>query len=477
MRIILSNVIKIENPTDDVVSYCRSKLTFKNPDYEKKKRMGFYAYGTPKEIKLYNLYDGALYVPYGFFEDIWSIHPVREDYIDYTSKVYRDIKSNMVLRDYQKPCIEALKEHFSGIFNVVVGLGKTNMALYCASELKQHTLWLTHSHELLEQSMDRAKSTLECTCSTITDGKMNTSGDIVFATVQSVIKFISEGSIKPDEFGLIVIDECQKIKTDPKSIELFRTSLEYFSAAYKVGLSGSVFRSDGLEGCIYAILGKAIYSIYQRNNEYLCEYNGNIINRFPSDNYSVLPIVKVLETSYNLEDKDVFSSNGGTIQFASLITDLATDSTRNGMIIDVLNNISGSTIILSDRIEQLKYLCKNVTGGVQIDGSTSKKDRKKALDDVRSGRIKYLFASYNLCKEGLDCPILENLVMATPVKDYTSVVQSIGRIMRVKEGKSKAVVYDFCDSNVGMLLRFYTKRRSIYRKNNWSIENMFLGGE
>lgn len=476
MKIILSNIIQIADPTKEIVDYCKSKLTFKNPDYEKKKRMGFYVYGTPKEIKLYNIYDNSLYIPYGFFEELWKIHPIENDYIDYTSSVYRDIKSNMTLRDYQKPSVQALKEHYSGIFNIVVGLGKTNMALHCASELKEHTLWLTHSHELLEQSMERAKSTLECSCSTITEGKKDTLGDIVFATVQSVIKFIQEGTISQNEFGYIVVDECQKIKTDPKSIELFRTCIEYFNARYKVGLSGSVHRADGLQDCIYAILGKSIYSIYQRNEEYLCEYNGEIIKRFPSDTYSVLPIVRVIETKYDIIGKDVFNSNGGTIQFASLITDLATDKDRNKLIIDTLKDIKGSTIVLSDRIEQLKYLCSSVENGVQIDGATPKKDRKKALDDVRSGKTKYLFASYNLCKEGLDCPILENLVMATPVKDYAAVVQSIGRIMRTKEGKTSAVVYDFCDSEVGMLLRFYSKRRSIYKKNNWKIENTYLGG-
>ena len=131
--------------------------------------------------------------------------------------------------------------------------------------------------------------------------------------------------------------------------------------------------------------------------------------------------------------------------------------------------------MLSDRVEQLKYLCSRVDNGVQIDGSTPKKLRAKALDDVRSGRVKYLFASYNLCKEGLDCPILSNLVMATPVKDFSIVVQSIGRIMRPFGNKRKATVYDFVDK-VGMLRNFYAKRRSIYRKNKWDIENIYLGG-
>ena len=60
-------------------------------------------------------------------------------------------------------------------------------------------------------------------------------------------------------------------------------------------------------------------------------------------------------------------------------------------------------------------------------------------------------------------------------KDFAIVSQSIGRIQRPYEGKIVAKVYDFVD-DVGMLMRFYTKRRTTYRKNNWKIDNIYLGG-
>ena len=149
---------------------------------------------------------------------------------------------------------------------------------------------------------------------------------------------------------------------------------------------------------------------------------------------------------------------------------------RNSQILSVLKSVKGSTIVLSDRVDQLEYLGKHLDNAIVITGSTPKKIRKQGLDDVRSGKIKYLLSSYQLAKEGLDCVILENLIMATPIKAFSSVVQSIGRIQRPYEGKEIANIYDFCDSEVGMLLRFYSKRRSIYKKNNWKIENTYLGG-
>ena len=197
---------------------------------------------------------------------------------------------------------------------------------------------------------------------------------------------------------------------------------------------------------------------------------------FPTSKFQVPAHIKVIETNYNVLDKNVFSANGGTIQYATLISDLAMNRERNWQIIRELRKIEGSTIILSDRVEQLKYLCKHVENGVQIDGTTPKKERQKAIEDTRKGKCKYLFASYNLCREGLDIPILSNLVMASPVKDFAIVVQSVGRIQRPYEGKKIAYVYDFVDE-VSMLYRFYSKRRATYRKNNWEIDNIYLGGK
>ena len=121
---------------------------------------------------------------------------------------------------------------------------------------------------------------------------------------------------------------------------------------------------------------------------------------------------------------------------------------------------------MSDRIEQLKYLNKHIDKSVQIDGTTNKKIREQALEDVKNGKYKVLLASYKLAKEGLDCKILENVIFATPIKDEAIVIQCIGRVQRPYEGKKIANVYDFVD-DVSMLTKFLSKRRSIYRRKNW----------
>jgi superfamily II DNA or RNA helicase len=72
-------------------------------------------------------------------------------------------------------------------------------------------------------------------------------------------------------------------------------------------------------------------------------------------------------------------------------------------------------------------------------------------------------ATYQLAKLGLDIPILNKLVMATPKKDKTSIQQAVGRTMRPEEGKKQPVVYDLWDINVPQLRYWASDRAKVYR--------------
>ena len=94
---------------------------------------------------------------------------------------------------------------------------------------------------------------------------------------------------------------------------------------------------------------------------------------------------------------------------------------------------------------------------------------EEAIEEFKNGKYKILLASYSLIAEGFDVPMLENIIMASPVKDERLVVQSIGRCQRPYSGKKIANVYDLVD-DVSMLERFFTKRKSVYKKEGWNLK-------
>ena len=164
----------------------------------------------------------------------------------------------------------------------------------------------------------------------------------------------------------------------------------------------------------------------------------------------------------------------GTLNYQRLISYLTENEQRQDVIVqEILENEGKSCLILSDRLEHLKDLMNRLPTVTQMDAvmisgkmtsKTGKAEREKALEDMRTGEKKYLFATYSLAREGLDIPRLERLFLTTPQKDYAVITQSIGRIARRYDGKSDPICYDFVD-NIGYLAKAYKKRCTTYRKN------------
>lgn len=470
MKITLTNIIQIEEPTKEILDYCSKQLTFSNPEYVKKQKLGFWIGRTPKTLKLYDYYNDNIYLPIGCFEDIWNIHPVKEDYKDYSVSRKADIKSNIVLRDYQQPCADALKKYVNGLFILPPGLGKTQIGLHCASVLKQKTIWCTHTKELLNQAYDRCKDNLECKISKITDGKCDLSGDIVFATVQTLANIIDKEQIKQNEFGLVIVDECHHLSTSAETVKMFEKCVNYFAARYKLGLTGTLHRADGLEKTTTKILGNVIYEVKKSDDKkkLIGYYENKPIIELPIEQFQVPARIHTLKTTFNVLDKNVYDINS-RIVFTRLISCLCDDYDRNKQILDLINKLTGYTIVISERVNQLEYLSKNVHNSIFINGKTPKKEREKLIEEFRQGKYKVLFASYSLVAEGLDIPMLENLVMASPVKDQRLVVQAIGRCQRPYKDKKIANIYDLVD-DVSMLDGFFRKRRAVYKKEGWEMK-------
>lgn len=469
MKITLSNIIEIQDPTKEILDYCKRELTFSNPDYIKKQRMGFWVGKTPKAISLYDCYQDNIYLPIGCFEDIWEIHPKKEDYTDYTITNNTYIESNIVLRDYQKPCADALKKYVNGIFVLPPGLGKTQIGLECAAILQQKTLWLTHTKDLLNQARDRCENNLICKTSTITEGKCDVSGDIVFATVQTLVNIIDRHKIKQNEFGLVIVDEVHHLSTNAESVKMFEKCVNYFNSRYKLGLTATLHRADGLQNTTTKILGNVLYEVKKSEDKksLIGYYEDQPIIKIPIEQFQVPAQIYMLKTTYKAVNDAIFDTSGRII-FTSLISDLATDSDRNKLILDLINKTKGYTIVISERTSQLEYLDSKVESSIYINGKTPKKTREQKIEEFRQGKHKVLFATYSLVAEGLDIPILENLIMASPVKDERLVVQAIGRCQRPNENKKIANVYDLVD-DVSMLSKFTSKRKKVYKEEGWDV--------
>ena len=92
----------------------------------------------------------------------------------------------------------------------------------------------------------------------------------------------------------------------------------------------------------------------------------------------------------------------------------------------------------------------------------------KKNDLKESESCKILLGTYPMANEGLDIQSLNGLILATPKSD---IVQSVGRISRIKHENIQPLIIDIVD-NFSIFERQSKKRLDLYKKNKYEVEDI-----
>lgn len=453
----VGNKIVCEDANEDVLKWCKLHLVLDNPEYIKKERMGLWTGRTPRELVLYERDGRNLIIPFG------CVSALRREFTEYP--FYSSIcpvngfnyRSAIDTYDYQEKAVKAFLEAKNGVIVAPCGSGKTQVGLEIIARLGVKALWLTHTQDLLNQSMTRAKTVYgSWGFGTITGGKVNIGEGITFATVQTMAKL--DLSQYRDTWGCVVVDECHRCIGSPTNVMQFYKVLSSVSCRYKLGLTATPKRADGLQDSMFALLGDVVYEVPK---EAVAE--------------TTCPVrVELFKTGY-FPDPDKMLLADGTINYAALTEDLTNNDDRFKFVLSKIEELSCPILVLANRVDYLERMSHNYSGeSVCLSGrgnsKAEKERRKSALRDLNRGDIDAIFATYQLAKEGLDVPNLRYVVFATPEKNETTVMQSAGRVGRKAEGKSIGTVIDFVD-DFGMYYGWAKTRRRYYKKLGYEIVN------
>ena len=452
MKAIVGNEIRVIEPTSDFRKMVESELTVSNPDFARLKKMGKWTGGTPSTIRFYRTEGKDIILPFGCLKEyvFKNIKDVEADFEQTGNVIYTQY---VPLYEYQDKAVEEALAKRNGILVAPCGSGKTQMGLAIARRISKPTLWITHTKDLMVQAEERAKSIFDLpkeAYGEITEGKVNIGTHLTFSTVQTLAR-VNLDNLK---FGCVIVDECHHAVQSYKSTSMFAKVMNQISCRYKFGLTATPYRGDGLEKGMFALIGDICSIVDEKEVKE--------------------KTVPVYEKWYNvpISTNSIECYNGdGTLDYTKLITGLCNDEERNTYIGRTIVDIEGSCLVLSDRLSQLESLMSFVSNFKNCDmvkatnTKKGKKERKEAIEKLKDGRIDCLFATYKLAKEGLDIPSLEHVVMASPIKDKSTVIQTAGRVARKAEGKTCGYVHDFID-DMGILQGMAKKRKNIRKHLN-----------
>ena len=402
---------------------------------------GIARYGTP----------GKTEVGLGSEIDLTFQKPLR-DYQEKIIGVYVDHVLNKCIRNERHGGDERNKRnevtgescHNGGILEVPCGRGKTVMALKIISLLKQKTLIIVHKEFLMNQWIERIAEFLPGA----RVGKIQAQvfdvadKDIVIGMIQTMYdkEFPQEAM---STFGLTIIDEVHRIGSEQFSKALLKTVTHYM-----LGISATVDRKDGLTRVLHMFIGDKIYSEARED----------------TDEVTVRAIQYKTDDAEFLEPELDFR---GQPKFSTMISKLCAYNRRSDFVVRVLGNLveenSDSQIMilahnrslltyLHDAIEYRKIAeCGYYVGGM----------KQADLQATESKQI--VLATYAMAAEALDIKTLSTLVMVTP---KTDIIQSVGRILRVKH--DNPMVIDIVDPH-DIFQNQWVKRRQYYKRCNYRI--------
>jgi superfamily II DNA or RNA helicase len=420
-----------------------------NPEFYEKERLRFSTWNTPRMIRCYRETLDQLLLPRGLR--------------DKAVKIVADAGSELVIADgcpsttsfsiellatlspEQASASEVLGDHDMGVLVAPPGSGKTVIGCAHIARYQVPTLVIVDRKPLMEQWRDRLATHLDLKPKQIGQlggGRSKATGIVDIAMVQSLSRRDDLHEFAAG-YGLVIVDECHHVPA-----VTFERAAREIPVRRWLGLTATPYRRDGLQSMMAMHCGPVRHTMTNNTG----------------------PVLRTLDLIVHESDHEV-SEEGQHIQ--AIFRDLVEDTRRTTAICDDISQsvqAGRNCLVLTRWTEHLVSITEMLAArGVEalvLHGQMGKKARASVIEQLAArpddelGLV--LAATSSLLGEGFDCPALDTLFLAFPIKFKGSVVQYVGRVLRPTETKNRIEVHDYVDVRVPVLARMHEERRRAY---------------
>lgn len=360
-------------------------------------------------------------------------------------KVYKDLEDTGELKEEKVvdlfeprgPQVEILyslnqsrEEGFDkGLVVAATGVGKTYLSAFDSINYER-VLFVAHREEIIKQAMQSFKNVRpKATSGFFYADNKEKDKDLIFALVQTLGKedYLNESYFEKDYFDYIVIDEFHHAAS-----KNYQRIIDYFNPKFLLGLTATPERLDG----------KDVFSICDYNLVYEVRLK-DAINRgalVPFKYYGIY------DETVNYEHIEMKNGKYNEKQLEEALN----TGVRDELIIKHYGKYPSKAAIgfcsskkhaehMAEVFTKAKIPALAVYSGEQGEFSG---ERESALNKLRSGEIKVLFA-VDMFNEGLDVPQIDLVMFLRPTESPTIFLQQLGRGLRKAKGKEYLVVLDF----------------------------------
>lgn len=356
-----------------------------------------------------------------------------------------DFPCSIELRPKQVPLVERYlhSKHRQGIICAGTGVGKTVMALWIMARLKYRTLIVVPTDYLMRQWADRIREFIgNIPIGIIRSATFKIDAPVVIAMIHTLAlsKRYDWEKIRT-HFGFTIWDECHRVSTTE-----FHRAISYFWDRYRLGLSATPYRKDGM------------FDIFKY-------HVGPIVSA------SNLPdlIPKVLMVYYY--NKQTSSAGclkpDGSLNMGAMFNKIANCKARTIRVVQYAVKAlkkGRRVLVLCDRLNHVNYIAELIRRhGYKVGILTGQ--RKTDLD------APIIIGTHGSAGLGMDLPELDTLILASPRAD---VAQPVGRILRQKAIYRQPIVVDIVDTASTPLTNWAKARLRFYRSLGAEIKNYYI---
>lgn len=445
IKVSLSGSKLLSGMTAEEKSRIKDDLAYPNPAFEAaKKHARFGTGGIPPFVNYYMDGKHGMLVPRGYV--IPFPHMITEDKRFFNTNVSYP-KLCIKLRDTQQEAVDAFIQHYKknreerGVVILPTGKGKSVLGLYLARKFQQKALIVVQKDDLVDGWTQDAKFVFGLRpkqVGLIKAKEFRIGRQITITTIQTLSK-LNPMQIRQlhETFGMIIVDEFHH------SAAKIYDMIQYFPARFKIGLTATAMRNDGLVDVLYLHFGGLVYEFQDQAND--------------EDILPVKILIKNAPTVFNPERKYRYDKRKKRpipeqVPISTIRKATSFDEKFNWMLTtDILKEYRDgkSCVVFTHEKEHCRIIEDTLlrrgvpAESVQLYYGDSKTPKDVMKRRAESRDVLITIATYSIATEGTNVKAWERGFLASTIANEKDTVQAIGRCRRTMPGKKDCLIYDY----------------------------------